>query len=85
MPAKLHLAENTFALHLLFQRLEGLIDIIIADENLHACSSRVSQTSDGQDRDGHEWDGQDRDDQDCHGAGARPAATARVCTLNRGV
>src|SRR5664279_4013268 len=39
MAAELHLAENTLALHLLFQRLEGLIDIVIADENLHAASS----------------------------------------------
>src|SRR5215212_6338289 len=37
--AELHLAENTLALHLLLQRLEGLIDIVIADENLHAASS----------------------------------------------
>src|ERR1700753_4121775 len=39
MAAELHLAENTLALHLLFQRLEGLIDIVIANENLHAASS----------------------------------------------
>src|SRR6478735_5843028 len=37
--AELHLAENTLALHLLLQRLEGLIDIVIANENLHAASS----------------------------------------------
>src|SRR3954464_16081875 len=37
--AELHLAENSLALHLLLQRLEGLIDIVIADENLHAASS----------------------------------------------
>ena len=37
--AELHLAENPLALHLLLQRLEGLIDIVIADENLHAASS----------------------------------------------
>jgi hypothetical protein len=39
MTAELHLAENTLALHLLLQRLEGLIDVVIADENLHAASS----------------------------------------------
>src|SRR6516225_894185 len=33
--AELHLAEETFALHLPLQRLEGLIDIVVADENLH--------------------------------------------------
>jgi hypothetical protein len=35
MAAKLHFAENALALHLLLQRFEGLIDIVIADENLH--------------------------------------------------
>ena len=39
MIAELHLAENSLALHLLLQRLEGLIDIVIANENLHAASS----------------------------------------------
>src|SRR4029453_13267124 len=34
--AKFHLAENPLALHLLLQRLEGLVDIVVADENLHA-------------------------------------------------
>jgi hypothetical protein len=38
MTAELHFAENTLALHLLLQRLEGLVDIVIADENLHAAS-----------------------------------------------
>src|SRR5690606_23478060 len=37
--AELHLAENALALHLLLERLEGLIDVVIADENLHAASS----------------------------------------------
>ena len=35
MTAELHLAENPFALHLLLQRLEGLVDVVIADENLN--------------------------------------------------
>jgi len=35
MPAELHLAEDAFALHLSLQRLEGLIDIVVTDENLH--------------------------------------------------
>src|SRR5262245_44563626 len=34
--AELHLAENALALHLLLQRLEGLVDIVVANENLHA-------------------------------------------------
>ena len=31
----LHFAERAFTLHLLLQRLEGLIDIIVAHENLN--------------------------------------------------
>jgi len=38
MFAELHLAEDTFALHLLFQCLEGLVDIVVTDENLHVVS-----------------------------------------------
>ena len=34
MAAELHLAENALALHLLLERLEGLVDIVVADENL---------------------------------------------------
>jgi hypothetical protein len=41
MAAKLHLAENALALHLLLQRLESLVDIVVTDENLHACSFPV--------------------------------------------
>src|SRR4029078_3095105 len=37
--AELHLTEDAFALHLLFQRPEGLIDIVIANDDLHASSS----------------------------------------------
>src|SRR6266404_3642835 len=37
--AQLHFAENALALHLLLERLEGLVDIIVSDENLHARSS----------------------------------------------
>jgi hypothetical protein len=37
--AKLHLAEDALALHFLLQRFEGLVDIVIANENLHAASS----------------------------------------------
>src|SRR5262249_33966179 len=34
--AELHLAENALALHLLLQRLKGLVDVVVANENLHA-------------------------------------------------
>src|SRR5207245_571908 len=30
----LHLAERALALHLLLQRLQGLVDVVVADENL---------------------------------------------------
>jgi hypothetical protein len=33
--AELHFAENTFPLHLLFQRFERLIDIVVTNQNLH--------------------------------------------------
>src|SRR5579885_2626016 len=33
---QLHLAEDALALHFLLQRLESLVDVIVADENLHA-------------------------------------------------
>ena len=36
MLAEPHLAEDAVALHLLLQHLEGLVDIVVADENLHA-------------------------------------------------
>jgi hypothetical protein len=35
MPTELHLAEDALALHLLLQCLEGLVDIVVTDENLH--------------------------------------------------
>ena len=40
MPPQLHFAENTLPLHLLFERLERLIDVVITHEDLHlaACS-----------------------------------------------
>jgi hypothetical protein len=37
MAAKLHLAEDALALHLFLERLEGLVDIVVTDKNLHAC------------------------------------------------
>jgi hypothetical protein len=35
MLAEFHLAKDAFALHFSLQRLEGLIDIVVSDENLH--------------------------------------------------
>jgi hypothetical protein len=39
--APLHLAEYAFALHFLFENLESLIDIVVANENLQMFSNRV--------------------------------------------
>ena len=36
MAAELHLAEDALALHLLLQRAERLIDVVVPDKNLHA-------------------------------------------------
>ena len=38
MPAKLHFAENAFALHLLLERLQRLINVVVANENLHGAA-----------------------------------------------
>ena len=35
MAAKLHFTENTLTLHFLFERLEGLVNIIVAYDYLH--------------------------------------------------
>jgi hypothetical protein len=47
MATELHLAEDAFALHLLLESAERLIDVVVPDENLHAFSSflvlRLSQ------------------------------------------
>ena len=34
-----HFPENALALHLLFQRFEGLIDVVVANEYLHPATS----------------------------------------------
>ena len=39
MTAKLHLAENAFALKLLLQGAKRLIDVVVPDKNLHALLS----------------------------------------------
>jgi hypothetical protein len=36
--AQLHFAENALTLHLFLKRFESLIDVIVANENLHVCS-----------------------------------------------
>ena len=35
MHVPLHFAERAFALHLLLQRLERLVDVVVADKNLN--------------------------------------------------
>src|SRR5262245_44275727 len=44
MAAEFHLAEDALALHFLFERLQGLVDVVVANENLHACSLVVART-----------------------------------------
>ncbi|POF31064.1 hypothetical protein CLV41_105244 [Roseibium marinum] len=36
MTAKFHFTEDAFALHLFLERLQRLIDIVVANQNLHA-------------------------------------------------
>jgi hypothetical protein len=43
MASEFHLAKKTFALHLLFQHPEGLVDIVVTDKNLHLHSSSVER------------------------------------------
>jgi hypothetical protein len=35
MAAKLHLAEDAFALHFLLEGAKSLVDVVVANENLH--------------------------------------------------
>ena len=35
MAPELHLAEDAFTLHLLLQRLQRLVDIVVPDDHLH--------------------------------------------------
>lgn len=35
VPTQLHFTENAFALEFFLEGLEGLIDVIVANENLH--------------------------------------------------
>jgi hypothetical protein len=35
--AELHLAKDAFTLHLFLERFERLVDIVVTNENLHAC------------------------------------------------
>jgi hypothetical protein len=44
MPTQLHLAENTLPLHLLLERLQRLIDVIVTHENLHLAADSFRRT-----------------------------------------
>jgi len=39
MTAELHLAENALALHLFLERLEGLVDVVVAEKALRVHSN----------------------------------------------
>ena len=43
MAAEFHLAEDALALHLLLQHPEGLVDVVVTDENLHARSISIER------------------------------------------
>jgi hypothetical protein len=45
MVTALHFAESAFPLHLLFERLQRLIDVVIADENLYQGTSPVTKNA----------------------------------------
>src|SRR5579875_94540 len=45
MAAQLHLAENALALHLLLERLQGLVNIVVTNKDLHACSFVADRSS----------------------------------------
>ena len=47
MFAELHLAEDAFALHSLLQYLEGLVDIVVSDENLHVVYPSIDPNGQG--------------------------------------
>ena len=57
MLAEPYLAEEAFALHLLLQHPEGLVDIVVTDKNLHAVFPFDSRDQDsamaGSDPDGN--------------------------------
>jgi hypothetical protein len=44
MPAQLHFAKDPLPLHLLLERLQRLVDVVVTNENLHlaACSFPLS-------------------------------------------
>ena|ERR1700761_4473018 len=42
MATQLHLAEDPFPLHLLLQRLQRLINIVVTNENLHLAACSIS-------------------------------------------
>ena len=41
VPAEFHLAEHAFALKFLFERLQRLVDVIVANENLHLAGNSL--------------------------------------------
>jgi hypothetical protein len=44
MLAELHLTIDALPLHLLFEHAKGLIDVVVADENLHGSSAFGSES-----------------------------------------
>ena len=53
MLTQFHFAEDAFTLHLLFQGFKRLIDIVVADQNLHGFHHPSSALGSLQPRMGH--------------------------------
>ena len=50
MVTTLHFAESAFPLHLLFERLQRLVDVVVANENLYQGKSPVTRNQYQRDR-----------------------------------
>ncbi len=50
MPSQLHLAENTLPLHLLLERFQRLIDVVVTHEDLHLAADSFRRTPANQGR-----------------------------------
>jgi hypothetical protein len=47
MAPQFHLTKDAFALHLFLERLQSLVDVIVANENLHEAILLPGPPSDG--------------------------------------
>jgi hypothetical protein len=78
MAAEFHLSEDALALHLLLQHLEGLVDIVVTDENLHV-AFLFDRAVDGADGQGSRTIGARYAHSDADGTAARTNVNIRSC------